>query len=140
MSAGIIDSLLPAVNSILGVRDAAGAVIDPIYFVTRTWTGAEIGEGTASEVVVQMLPSPGLKNYSQDVRLREGGVVKQGDIILTNVSRYSYQEADLDGSSTGNNVEVLYLVGVKLYQPINIFKNYLTWNVQLRELTNQQRY
>jgi hypothetical protein len=145
---GIIDSLLPAIDSILGVRDSAGAVIDPVYLVTRTWyadsghttPSTEVGAGYAVDVEAQMLPSPGLKNYSQDVRLREGGTVKAGDIILTNVSRNSYTEAQLDGSSATVNVEKLYRVGAKIYQVINIVKKYVTWDVQLRELTNQARY
>jgi len=140
MSKGIIDSLLPAVDSILGVRDAIGAVIDPIYFVTRTWDGETMGEGAAIDTLEQMLPSPGLKDYSQSLQIKEGGAVKQGDIFLINVSRNKYSEADLDGSSSGVNVEQLYLVGDKLYQVISIKKKYVTWDVQLRELTNQRRY
>ena len=137
---GIIESLLPAVDSILGVRDAAGAVIDPVYFVTRTWSGAEPGEGTAKDVVVQMLPSPALKHYAQDIRLREGGAIKAGDIFLMYVSRNKFKESDLDGSSDSSSIEKLFKVGSKMYQVINVEKSYLTWNVQLRELTNQQTY
>lgn len=137
---GIIDSLLPAIDSILGVRDSAGAVIDPVYFITRTWSGTQPGDGTAVDTQVQMLPSPGLKNYSQDLRLREGGSVKAGDIILKNVSRNSYTEAQLDGSSSAANIQKFYLVGAKLYQAISVAKNYVTWDVQIRELSDQTRY
>ena len=140
MAKGLIDSLLPAVDSILGVRDAIGAVIDPVYFVKRTWSGIEVGEGTPVDTLEQMLPSPQLKNYSQNMRLREGSVVKQGDIILHNVSRNKYTEAQLDGSSTDTNVERLYMVGDKLYQVISIMKSYVTWDVHLREMSNQRRY
>jgi hypothetical protein len=145
---GVIASLLPAIDSILGVRDQIGAVIKPVYLVTRTWytdvgyttPASQIGEGYAKDVQVQMLPSPGLKNFAQDIRLREGGSVKSGDIILTSVSKNSYTEAQLDGSSALPNVEKLYLVGAKLYQVINVAEKYVTWDVQLRELTNQTRY
>lgn len=140
MSAGIIDSLLPVVDSILGVRDSAGAVIDPVYFITRTWSGSEPGDGAAVDTKVQMLPSPGLKNYSQNVSLKEGGVVKAGDIILTNVSRNKYTEADLDGSSPAGNIEKLFMVGTKLYQVINVMKKYVTWDVQIREISYQKRF
>lgn len=140
MSAGLLESLLPSIDSVLGVRDSVGAVIDPVYFVTRSWSGTTIGDGTATDVTTQMLPSPGLKNYKQDIRLKEGGSIKAGDIILTNVSRNKYAESDLDGSSSGPNVEKLFLVGDKIYQVIDIFKKYVTWDIQIRELTNQERY
>jgi hypothetical protein len=140
MSTGVIDSLMPAIDSILGVRDSIGAVIQPVFLVTRTWSGSTIGEGVAHDAEAQMLPSPGLKDFSQDIRLREGGSVKQGDIILTNVSKNSYKEADLDGSSSKANVEKLYRVGAKLYQVINVAEKYVTWDVQLRQLSNQTRY
>jgi hypothetical protein len=140
MAEGIIDSLLPAIDSILGVRDSAGAVIDKVYIVTRTWSGSQIGDGTAVDTERQMLPSPGLKNYSQSLRLREGGSVKAGDIILTNVSRNSFSEQDLDGSTPTQNIERFFRVGEKLYQVISIVKKYVTWDVQIRELSNQTRY
>src|ERR1039458_2578740 len=92
MSQGLISSLLPSMDSILSIRDTLGAVIQPVFFVTRTWSGALIGDGVAVDTEVQMLPSPGLKNYAQDLRLKEGGSIKAGDIILTNVSRNKYTD------------------------------------------------
>lgn len=137
---GLIDSLLPVVDGILGIRDSLGAVIDPVFIVTRTWSGTEMGDGVAKDTEAQILPSPGLKKYAQDVRLREGGAIKAGDIFLIDVSRNKYGEKDLDATTDANNIERLYRVGDKIYQVINIEKKYVTWNVQLRELTNQQRY
>lgn len=137
---GIIDALLPVADSILGIRDSVGAVIDPVFFITRTWSGMAPGDGSAVDTKVQMLPSPGIKNYAQDIRLKEGGAIKAGDIVLFDVSRNKFQESDLDGTSQSPRVEKFFLVGQKLYQVINLAKRYVTWDVQLRELTNQTRY
>lgn len=144
---GIIDSLLPEIDCILGIRDSIGAVIKPVYFLTRTWykdSGKTIAagapEGYAVDVVEQLIPSPSMKDFSQDIRLKEGGAVKAGDIILSGISRNKYVEADLDGSSAALNIEHFYVVGVKLYQVINVTESYLTFKVQLRELSNQTRY
>ncbi len=144
---GIIDSLLPVTDAILGIRDSIGAVIKPVYFLTRTWytdedltTAATAPEGFAKDSQIQMLPSPQIKDFSQDIRLREGGAVKAGDIILQNISRNKYGIADLDGTSTAENIERFYIVGVKIYQVINVSESYLTFRVQLRELSNQVRY
>lgn len=144
---GLLETMLPNVNCILGVRDSIGVVIKPVYLFTRTWftdeaktIAATKPEGFAKDSQVQLLPSPALKDYSQDIRLKEGGAVKAGDIILTNISRSSYVEADLDGTTPAENIERFFLVGVKLYQVINVTESYLTWKVQLRELSNQTRY
>jgi hypothetical protein len=136
---GIIAAMLPAIDGVLSVRDAAGAALAPVSFVTRTWTGTQPGDGTATDALVSMSPSPRIKNYAQDLRLREGGSVKAGDIILKNVSANRYQESDLDGTAAAN-VQKFYLVGGKLYQVISLVKKYVTWDVQLRELSNQTRY
>lgn len=147
MSNGIVSALLPSVDSILGVRDAVGAIVEPVYLVTRTWyqdqgltTLATAPEGYAKDSTVQMLPTPQIVNYSQNIRLVEGGAVKQGDIILKSVSKNKYALSDIDGTTTAENVERFFKVGVKLYQVINVTENYLTWQVQLRELTNQTAY
>lgn len=145
---GIIDAMLKGIDGVLCARDAVGAVIKKVYFVTRTWysdSGLTIAatqpEGFASkDQVVRLLPSPGMKQFSQDIRLREGGSIKAGDIILKDISKNLYKEADLDGSTSAENIQKFYLVGEKLYQVINVTEKYVTFDVQVRELTNQERY
>lgn len=142
-----LQGFLGGVDAILGIRDATGLTKQPVFFVKRTWfsdsgkTNPSGGaEGYATDAVTQLLPTPGIKNFSQDIRLREGGAVKSGDIILTGVSGNRFTEGQLDGSSSAANVENLFLVGGKLYQVINVTKKYVTFQVQLRELSNQTRY
>ena len=144
---GIDSAILKGIDSILGIRDSVGAVIQPVYFVTRTWfENLELSkvatqpEGFAKDSVTQLLPSPGLKEYSQDIRLREGGTVKAGDIILKGISKNKFKESDLDGSSSSANIQKFYLIGVKLYQVINVTQKHVTFSVQVRELSNQTRY
>lgn len=144
---GLIDDLKDSIDDILGVRDDIGAVLQPVYFVTRTWytdedlttLASEIG-GYAKDEEVQMLPSPGIKDFSHDVRLREGGAIKQGDIILTNVSGNLFSESDLDGTSPQKYIEKLFRVGPYLYQPINVRQKYVTWDVHLRKLSDHTSY
>lgn len=142
-----ISALLKGIDGVLGARDAVGAIIEPIYFLKRTWysdcglsVAATQPEGYAKDLVTQLLPSPGMKQFSQDVRLREGGAIKAGDIILKNVSKNLYDESNLDGSSSAANVENLFIIGQKVYTVINVTESYATWNIQVRQLTNQTRY
>lgn len=147
MSEGIIDSLLPSVDSILGIRDSIGAVIKPTFFLTRTWytdatyrTLSNGIEGFPKDVIVKLLPSPKITEITQDIKAREGGAVKNGDIMLDSVSRSKFKESDLDGSSPSTNIEKLYVVGDKIYQVVKVAEKYLTWRIVLKELTNQTRY
>lgn len=144
---GIIQGMLKGIDGVLGARDAVGAVIQPIFLLTRTWyvdaeltTAAGQPEGFAKDSAVQVLPSPGMKQFSQDIRLREGGSIKAGDIILTDISKNRYKESDLDGSTSAENIQILFKIGVKIYQVINVTQSYVTFSVQVRELTNQENY
>ncbi len=143
---GIVDALLPSVDAILGIRDQIGAIIKPVFILTRTWycdeqltTPAMQPEGFFKDCSVPLLPTPKIKDFSQDIRLKEGGSVKSGDIILSNISRNKYRSEDLDGATPAANIERFFVVGVKLYQVINVTESYLTWSVQIRELSNQER-
>jgi hypothetical protein len=146
MADGIIKALLPQIDTILSIRDQIGAIIEPVSFVTRTWykdeaktTLANAPEGYFSTAFERLLPTPKIVNFSQDVRLREGGAIKAGDIVLQSISKNKFSRSELDGTSTAPNIERLYAIGDKIYQVINVTEKYVTWNVQLRELTNQER-
>lgn len=140
MSKGIIESLLPSIDSILSIRDSIGAIKKPVYIVTRTWAGTEPGDGAAKDVEAPMRPSPGVKDVSQDFRLREGGMVRAGDIFLSQVSKHSFKISDIDGTSPAQNIEKFFRVGDKIYQVINTTESYVTWTILLRQLTSQVRY
>ena len=144
---GIDAAMLQGIDAVLGVRDAVGAVIRPVFFVTRTWyknpeltIPAARPEGYAKDdVPVQLLPSPGMKDFSQDLRTREGGAVKAGDIILKQISKAKFTRADLEQFKIPNKQRI-YQVGDKLYEVINVTEKHVTFDVQVRELSNQKRY
>ena len=136
---GIVDSLLTNVDSILGLRDSIGAALKRVDIVTRTWSGTEIGDGTATDVYVQMLPSPRIVVYNNDVRLVEGGAVRQGDILMKMISKNLYQTQAVvelrDNSSP--NVEKFYALGGVLYRVVTVTEKHVTWNVLIRRVAQQ---
>lgn len=132
----ILNGLRANVNSILGLRDSLGVQKGLVYLVTRTWSGDEIGAGTMTEAKVQMLPTPYIYVFTADRKIPEGGVVKQGDIILRQISMQSYPTEDLiNCSSNLANVEKLYEVDGNLYRVIEVTKKHVTWKVVLRRLS-----
>ena len=91
------------------------------------------------ERIEQILPSPRIVRFAQDLRLKEGGMIKQGDVQIKGISKNKYRLPALDVTTSGAmNVLRLYQIGDKLYQVINVTEQYVTWDVMLRELTNQR--
>lgn len=120
------------VDGILGIRDDLDVALKPVYLVTRTWDGSEPGDGEFEDEEAQILPSPRVVEFSQDLRIRQGGAMEAGDILLKMISKVSYDKADLDGTSDEQNVEKIYKVGTEYFRPISVTEKHLTWNVQVR--------
>ncbi len=137
---GIIDGLKDCSDSILGIRDQIGAALKPVYMVTRHWSGNAVGEGLATDLVVQILPSPRVVDFSHSLALKEGGKIEQGDIILRGISKHHYSELDVNCKSEASNVEKIYMLGDVLYNAISVTEKHLTWNVQIRRLSSQRKY
>lgn len=133
---GLITDLTAVANEILGVRDSIGAAIHTVNFVTRTWSGTEVGDGTATDVSVLMVPSPGLQDLSHKYALLSGGNYRQGDIILKSVSKQSYPARNtVDLANTGSKlVEKFYSINGELYNVVNVKESYITWDIQIRKL------
>jgi hypothetical protein len=136
----LIESMKGCSDSILGIRAKLGADLHKIYIVTRKWSGKEIGDGNLEETSEEVIPTPGIKNYSQSLRIQEGGSIKQGDLIIHQISKNKYPlESDVDCSSDDSCVDKLYKVGSDYYRVINVVQYQLTWNVQIRRLSDQTK-
>lgn len=135
-----IESLKDSIDSVLDIRRQVGADIKRVYMVTRTWSGDQIGSGDVTEEVSEILPVPGVKDYSHSLKMESGGNFKQGDLIIHQISKNKFPlESDVDGSSTETNIENLYKVGEHYYRAISVVEKHLTWNVQVRRLADQTR-
>lgn len=121
-----------SLNSILSIRDKV-AIIHAVFQVTRTWQGEEVGSGEYTDDTVRIYPTPRLKEYGHDVRISEGGSIKQGDIILKGLSKENYEETDLECTTLSPNVEKFWLIDDKEYTTINVKERMLTFDVQLRK-------
>ncbi len=136
-----IEDIIDAAHDAFEARDDIGAIKAEVWFVTRTWSGSRIGDGTATETTVQMLPTPNIVDLSHSSRLLEGGVIKQGDILLKSISKLSYpNESDVDCIKSARTDEKFIEIGGYLYQVIHVKSNYHCWDVQVRRLSNQTRY
>lgn len=136
---GVISDLIPNIDLVLGIRDDLGVALKVVNIVTRTWTGEQCGEGEMSETRVRMLPSPRVVEFKNDLRVREGGAVKAGDVQLKMVSKESYSQTDLDFSNVSGPVEKFFELGSDLYRPIGLTEKHVCWSVLLRRISDQSR-
>lgn len=129
------------------VDDALRTVTDleiykaKVYLVTRTWSGSQPGDGTATDVKVLFTPVPQIKDFSVDLRLQEGGLVQQGDLLLKYIPKQTYpNENQVDCSKTVKNIEKFYMINDKLYVVISVVSEWTHWNVLIRKTKSQKTY
>jgi hypothetical protein len=127
-------------DTILGIRSQLGADLKKVFLVTRVWSGSQIGEGDVEETLQEISPSPGIKDYSHNIRMVEGGNIKQGDLIIHQISKNKFEtEKEIDCSSDDPAIEKLFRVGEDYYRVISVVERQLTWDVQVRRLSDQTR-
>jgi hypothetical protein len=137
----LVEELIsPELDDILSVREQLGADLAKVRLITRTWNGDQVGDGTYTDVVDEMHPTPGVKNLSHSYRVAEGGAFQQGDLILTMVSKNKYPlKTDVNGTCSDPLVERFYEVNGDLYRVISVVEKYVYWDIQVRRLTDQTR-
>lgn len=129
----IVDDVLSITDDILSIRDQIGAVKEPVYLLTRTWTEKK-GVGQYSDMTETIYPTPYVVDYSHKLSVKEGGAIRQGDIILKHISKQRYsKESMIDCSVDSENKEKFYLIKNRLYEVISVTQDYVYWNVQIRK-------
>jgi hypothetical protein len=136
-----MDEIAEIADDAIKIRNEIGAILAEIYLVTRTWTGEAVGDGSASETKVIVYPAPWIVDLSHNLKLSEAGVIKQGDLLLKQISKMRYPtENHVNCSSTNKLIEKFYEVDGLLYNVIYVKSEYGMWSVQVRKLTDQTRY
>jgi hypothetical protein len=135
----LVSDLTDCLDDVLGVRQEIGALKAKISRVTRTWTGIEPGDGEMTEVIEYVEPQPGIQVYGHDLRVREGGNVLQGDLLLGSLSKENFDRDQAACRNKNKLIETFYQVGNDLYRVIGVIEGYVTYKVQVRRLTDQRR-
>lgn len=141
MTEKLIPSLIdPCLDDILSIREEIGADLAKVRLITRTWTGEEIGDGVYSDIAEEMHPAPRVVDLSHSYRALEGGVFKQGDLVLKSISKNKYPEQSMiDCSGGSKTVRKFYEVNGQLYTVISVRERYVTWHVHVRKVSDQTR-
>lgn len=99
LTAGVlVDDLVPVVDDIRrSLFDGSGNLgvrASDVHVVVRTWSGTRRGEGTPTDAVTVLDPTPRIVGIGPDGRLRPAGLEEEGQIALTQVSLV-YAESEL---------------------------------------------
>jgi len=87
---------------------------EPVTFRLRTWTGAEQGDGTSSDVDTPMVPDPEVRWPGMREVLRSGGMIPEGSAELRKVA-LGYTLADLRGPTLAPGQEFYYVIRGRHY-------------------------
>lgn len=137
MSSNLRESLKGCLDKSLEIRENLGVQIHDVFFVTRTWSGEDIGDGNERIVRKQMRPSPRIIDYALDVRLTTGSNIRQGDIVLKEISGNLFSLSDLHTQTNDRQIEKFYEINGEFYEVIHIKEKLITWEVHLRK-TNEK--
>lgn len=131
----LIDSIKSGIDPILAVRNTVGAIKSEVYLVRRIWTGPEAGKGDYQDEKTLVYPQPRIVDYSQSLRVIEGGVYKQGDLMIKGISKNRYERHDIDGSQPDKWIDMFFQIDNDFYRVVSITEKYATWSVQVRKQT-----
>lgn len=137
-------------DSILGIRDDIGAVIHTVHILKRTrqvvdpdLDGFSGGSDPVDEIETNILPTPRVVDYSHSLRLKEAGNIKQGDLVLKQISKNLFTREIvecLNRAGESKNIERYYLINNALYTVISVSERYLWFDVQIRRHSDTRLY
>ena len=131
----IRNDLIPLIDDVRDevVDGIAGLRRCDVAVVTRTWSGASRGLGTATNTSIAIEPRPRVRDPSPQRVIAEAGRFEQGDRLVDKISA-SYAQVDLDGGTLGATVELYWTIDDAPYRVVRVTERYLSWEVQLRPM------
>ena len=126
--------LIPVVDEARDLIDDLGLRLYTVQTVTRTWSGARRGEGTATDVAVTLSPTPKVSDPPPRRNPELGGRTEVGERQVSRISA-SYDVDDLTGGALGASQEFFWLLDGVPYRVVGIpEKRAFEWRVQLARM------
>lgn len=132
------ECLQGSLAKIIAIRDDIGANLAEVSFVTRTWTGHRVGDGTFTDEVTPFTSNPEIVDFSHDIRTQQNGTYASGDLILRTINRADYSEEDLRTDTGIANIEKFIKIDDHFYRTIHVRQRLLTWNVHVRRISQDE--
>ena len=126
-------------DDILAIRQNIGVDLAKVYLIIRTWAGIQVGEGEYTDEITEVLPTPGIKDYSHHLRVTEAGSIRQGDLLIRMISKNGYSKDQVNCQTDQQHVEKFFRVGDSDCTVVTVVEKHLTWDVQVRPRSDQSR-
>lgn len=128
------DELIPVIDEARGVMDELGLRVRRVAHVVRTWSGAEVGAGTVTEVTTELSPAPRVRQVSPR-SWTSGGEVEtstlQSDQILVDKVSASYEAEWIQGSALTTSQELIYAIDGEPHQLLSAEAKPFEWRLTL---------
>jgi len=127
------DDLIPTVDEARGLVDELGFRMHAVVVRKTTWSGGEVGKGTASHVDVTLSPKPKVASPPPHHVFAAPGKYQDGDLTVSRISAL-YTESQLTGGTLTVGQEVVWLIDGERYLLVGKpDRKPLEWRVQLRK-------
>lgn len=125
------DDLIPVVDDTRDLIAELGFRLDTFVVRVRTWDGAEVGRGTATDEDVTLTPTPKWRDLPPRLVFDAPGIYETGDQQVYRISA-TYEESDLNPVLTSTQ-ELIWLVNGEEWRPVaRPQKRAFEWRVVLR--------
>lgn len=145
----LVSELISSLDSVLKIREDLGAEKHFVYILKRENPAPKELEGFGEKgqikdiLELKIFPSPRIMDYSHSLRLKEGGNIRQGDLVLKMISKNQYKKEDIDLSlKSGESKEIqrYYYINKEIYNLISITEDHCWFNIQVRKVSDSKVY
>ncbi len=134
----LLDDVAKDVQGALETIESLDIYKSKVYLLTRTWKERK-GRGKPTDELTKVDPNPFISDYSHSLRLKEGGNIKQGDLIIKYLPKNLFpDENSVNLISNDEKIEKFYVLEKELYETVSIIKGYAYWNVQIRKTSKKK--
>ena len=118
-----------------------GLNVHEVGLFKRKWSEGKIGKGQPSDSLDLFSPQPRLSKIKLRWGIREGGTVKQGDLLVKLLTKATYpNESQINAASDDELEEIYYYVNGDLYEVIEVDEKLLYWNVTIRKTKKRELF
>lgn len=127
----LVEDLKSVVSSIYEIRDDIGAKKANIYFYKK-----EI-QDNGDDIITweQVLPSPNIVDLSQNLDLKEGGILGDQELFLKGIPINDFNATDLETDTDNPNVIKYWVIResniTRAFTTVSIKRNLLSYTVHI---------
>lgn len=126
------DDLIPVVDDARQLIDDMGLRRFVVVVRKRTWSGGQLGLGTATNVDLTLAPKPKVGDVPERLVFAEPGKFEAGDRFVRRISA-TYTRAQLDGGTLAANEELVWMLDDVEYALVEVAEHRnFEWRALLR--------